>query len=318
MKSGIAALWGALLVLVCASAQAGQQTAVDWLQNQIAVDGHFENQAGLATDFQAASAAFRALADQADPAELEAALAFLRTQGYDSTENLSRKIIAGRLQGESVSTLVAELAGRQNPDGGFGELVGYNSTILDTAWALKALDAAHEPDATVTGMAVQYILDHQQSDGGWLGTGGNGSLYVSAMATNAIWHLRHVYNLTDSINAAVQHLLAERNGTDLWSEPFVSAAALIAVAPALVDSTKISDSVSQLAGLQLSDGSWDDDVFTTALALRALQAVQRGDPDLGIIRGRIIDGDYGYPVAGVHIAATGPESLSATTDEQGN
>jgi hypothetical protein len=80
VKSGIAALWGALLVLVCASAQAGQQTAVDWLQNQIAVDGHFENQAGLATDFQAASAAFRALADQADPAELEAALAFLRTQ----------------------------------------------------------------------------------------------------------------------------------------------------------------------------------------------------------------------------------------------
>lgn len=73
---------------------------MDWLQNQIAADGHFENQAGLATDFQAASAAFRALADQADPAELEAALAFLRTQtcsggfarpNFDDAEYRSRR-----------------------------------------------------------------------------------------------------------------------------------------------------------------------------------------------------------------------------------
>lgn len=313
----VSVLIGMLLCLLTVQAQGGQQAGIDWLRGRLTADGHFENSTGIATDFQAASAALAALHATEGDAALEATFDFLNTHDYDSSENLSRKIIAGRSLNKDVSGLVARLAGTQNLDGGFGELAGFDSTVLDTAWALDALAVAGQTDTSVTGLAVQYLLDRQRDDGGWNGNAGDASLYVSAVATHAIWLYRHTFEITAAIDKAVQHLLAARGADGLWPEPFLSALVLRVAAPAVTDAAAIGTSRDALAAQQLADGSWSDDVFVTALALRALQAVRQGDPDLGTIRGRIIDGDYGYPVAGISVQLAGPTSLTVETDSQG-
>ena len=60
---------------------------------------------------------------------------------------------------------VNNLTSLQNPDGGFGLAKNYQSDILDTEIAAKALQYLGETTAMNT--AVQYIISNQNEDGGF-------------------------------------------------------------------------------------------------------------------------------------------------------
>jgi squalene-hopene/tetraprenyl-beta-curcumene cyclase len=72
----------------------------------------------------------------------------------------------------------------QNPDGGWGESChGYeterleraDSTPSQTAWALLGLMAAGETAGTAVASGIQWLREHQRSDGTWAESGMTGT-----------------------------------------------------------------------------------------------------------------------------------------------
>ncbi|HEU5046033.1 MAG TPA: squalene--hopene cyclase [Nocardioidaceae bacterium] len=106
----------------------------------------------------------------------------------------------------------------QNADGGWGEdLRSYtdpswvakgSSTASQTAWALLALHAAGLADSDVVRRGVDWLVDHQDDDGGWdepwfTGTGFPGDFYINY----------HLYRLVFPISALGRCLGRSRHTT---------------------------------------------------------------------------------------------------------
>ncbi len=306
--------------LVSAGVRADTVQGVDWLIAQAKPDGSVISSTRLATPFQATAEAVRALREsnaEGRP-EVLAADQYIAAEGYHSTENLSREIIAGALAQQDVSALVAELAGSQGPDGGFGELAGYAATPLDTAFALESLTIAGGAPEAVQG-ALGYLLSSQKADGSWHAGLNEPSVYVTALVARAVGELAGVYSVETSLSAAQRFLLAQRDADGAWAEPYLSAAALLALAPHISDISLIGASAEALRATQSADGSWGDSVFATALALRALgtyaaresAAVGAGS---GAVSGQVVRADNGAPIEGARVALTTGLSVETGAD----
>jgi hypothetical protein len=248
-----------------------------------------------------------------------AAHGFLADLPSRNTEYLARQIIAAAGAGQSTSKLVTQLLTQQNPsDGGFGDFPGYQSTVLDTAFALQALAVAGARDTTVSAPAVGYLLNHQATGGGWADGANAPSVYVSALAMRALWHYRTVFNVTAALDKAQVFLLNQRI-SDRWASAFETASALIAILPRLASLDTLTPSITALAAQQTADGSWAGDVFSTALALRALALSQNTvpNPDLSAIYGQVVDGNTNQPLPHITLRLDGLEDYSALTNGQG-
>jgi hypothetical protein len=309
----------AAAALVLFAFPAFAETGLDWLVAQQNQDGSVSRPSDIASPLQSSAEAIRTLAEygQAGDAPAAAAVQFLLTDGHHNTETLSRKIIAGVLTGTSVQSFVTELLGCQSSQGGFGEFAGYEPSILDTSFALEALAYAGVRSGNAVASGVGYLLNRQQADGSWQGPGNASETYVTALALGAIWQYRHVFNVTPAIQTATAWLLQQRHSGALWDSTFESAAALAAIAPALTDLSSIQASLDVLRGEQAANGSFGDDVFVTALALRALAAAARPNADEISITGRVVDGDAQAPLAGANVTLTGPASSQLVTDAEG-
>jgi hypothetical protein len=296
--------------------------ATDWLLSQSNPDGSFAAESDIATPYQATAEAVRALRALGRGAGLAAADGFIAAESYAGTEYLARRILARAEAGVLEQSSIAELLSHQNPDGGFGELAGFDSTILDTAFALEALAAAGQSPTQAAGHGVGYLLDRQRADGGWNGTGAEPSVYFTTLAMRALWSHRKVFAVAGAVGQAKEYLLAQRNSRHLWAEPHESALALLGILPTLTDSTVLQDSASALRSQQLPVGSWADDVYTTALALRALTLADApptapANPDLASVQAIVVDGQTGLPLSGVLVTLDGATNRSLVTSSDG-
>ena len=301
-------------------AQADVASGVHWLASQAQADGRYASPTDLATPVQATSETLRtfSLLGENTQAGIPTARQFLTAEPFHNIEYLARKIISGHESGNDVSGLMNELLGHQNTDGGFGDLVGYQSTVLDTHYALDALAAVDFADLNVTGPAVGFLLDSQQADGGWSDNDNTTSVPLSAQAMRSVWHYRQAFDVTTTLDNAQAFLLAQRTGI-LWSETFETALALIAILPRLNDTSPVADSLTALTNEQQTDGSWQGDVYTTALALSALALAEQSvpNPDLTTLTGRVIDGDINLALTGATVELIGPTNISFATDASG-
>ena len=309
-----------LTCLVTSLAHADIAGGINWLASQAQSDGAYSSPTGIATPVQATSETlhtFSLLGENAQPG-ISAAHQFLAAEPFHNTEYLARKIISGHKAGDDVSSLMTELLVHQNTDGGFGDLAGYQSTVLDTHYALAALAAVGFADLNVTGPAVGFLLDSQQADGGWSDNDNTTSVALSAQAMHALWHYRQVFNVTTALDSAQAFLLAQRTA-NVWSETFETALALIAILPRLNDTSPVADSLTALTNEQQTDGSWQGDVYTTALALRALTLADQSvpNPDLTTLTGQVIDGDTGLALSGVSVDLGGLTNASTVTSSDG-
>lgn len=112
--------------------------AINWLQSLEAVDGSYTLAPDIANPVQSTSETISSLL-KSNAVISQASFDFISSNPYVGCEYLSRKIIAGVQSGVDVTGLVNQLVIYQNDDGGFGELVAYQSSSIDTAFALIAL-----------------------------------------------------------------------------------------------------------------------------------------------------------------------------------
>ena len=297
--------------------------SVDWLGGQSNPDGSNSLPTDVATSYQSTAESVRAYLDTENlpPAGISEPLSFINSDTFQSTEYLSRKIIINAKAGSDVAASVSELMGYRNADGGFGELPGYTSTVIDTAFALEALALSGNTSGSVAGYAVGYLFNKQAPDGSWRDQGNESYIYTTALVVQALTPYKSIYSdIPNVIDAGVNYLLSQRDQSFLWEETYLSAQALIAILPNLLDVFTVQESIDGFIASQEVNGSWAGDVYQTALGLRALSAIEvaTADPTLGAIRGVVVDAQTNLPLAGVNVGLSGQTSSSDLTDSYGN
>jgi|GEM_PF-5994989 len=297
-------------------------TGVEWLVTQAIPDGSYTNAQAITTPFQSTSEilqTFQLLGETNQPG-IPAARVFINATSFNNTEYLSRKIIAESEAGNDVTALIIELLTHQNSDGGFGDLTGFASSALDTSFALEAFAISGTTAPGNIGQAVAYLISNQNADGGWSFGANENSVYLTALVSHALLNYRSIFvSVPNSVNSANTYLLAQRDASTLWGETFQSALALITIISSSSDTTLIEPSVSALRNAQAADGSWDGDVYNTALALRALFLFDNPPPDptLAEINGQVVDGLSGLPLSNVTVTLTGPMTDTFSTGSDG-
>ena len=304
-------------------AAADTNSGVQWLSSTAQSGGDYTGPNDISTPFQSTAEALRTLGalGSLPNTAASAALQFLAAEPYQNTENLSRLITSVVAAGQNPSTAVSQLLTYQDSStGGFSELPGYQPTVLDTSFALEALSLGGAGSTQAAGKAVSFLLQQQASDGSWTETDGDNapSVYLTALAMRSVWFYRQIYNVSQNLTNATSWLLAQTDANGNWAAPFLSAEALIAIAPTLENRSSIQASLQALQSQQLSDGSFDDDAYTTALALRALLYASQPDPDQTSLQGKVIDGQTGNALSGVTVTLTqSSQTYTATTASDG-
>jgi sugar lactone lactonase YvrE len=311
----------ALVAVVCISpvrvAKAGTLppnvvNGVTWLKQQIQSDGSLAGEsASIATPVQAREEVAQTLAElDTVPTAVVAA-----AQGDPdlNAEYASRRIIALQLAGEDASSLVTTLLTYQNPDGGFGTYAGYSSSPLETAWALLALKAAGA-SGSVLGHALQYLIGAANSDGGFDAFHTTSDVYTTSVVTLALQAYAQAYSLSATIGAADAWLRNAQSGGG-YDDTLSDAVATLALASTTTDSSAYSASVQALEASQLTDGSWNDDPYLTAIALRALVAAGSvpAAPTTGQVSGQVVDASTLAPLSGVTIQLAQQSGTQATS-----
>ncbi|MCP4583661.1 MAG: terpene cyclase/mutase family protein [candidate division Zixibacteria bacterium] len=209
-----------------------------------------------------------------------------------STDYLARKIIAQASVNDGFVTpdLVTSLVDMQNTDGGWGYQKHYVSNVLETALAIKALVAASyvDPDPSVLTPAGTFLANSQNNppplgDYGWGFVSGSVSrVLYTAHAVTALSALQDNYtgyDFSDQIDDAFVWLDEVQlnddgfgsDGTSNAYETGLAIAAMIAFDPA---AQNIADAWGYLESTQdPTDGSWDDDAYSTAMAIDGLNCI---------------------------------------------
>jgi len=299
--------WGLVLLCLFAALAHGATDPVamgrDWLLQQARDDRAFHNTTTLATPAQA-SAEVLMLGDPA----MASSRTFLQQTPFHGTEYLARRLLGGAGDG---AWLLGELWARQNPDGGFGDLPGYQSSVLDTAHALRALAAS----AATAPAALDYLARVEVDDGGWADGPNPPSVFTTALVLEGLQGFRAepaVAGMIQRGRAFLQASLAD------LQEPGLLALTLRALLPG-EDGGGLDEALARLRSFQDLDGGWGGDVHTTALALQVLTlaALDIPNPDLGVVRGRVVGAASGWALTGAALQLDGPVTRSVSSDAEG-
>ena len=174
---------------------------------------------------------------------------------------------------QPVDELITELTARLQYNGGLGDLLDYDRTVIDTALALEALAMTDFVNTSLETLysSLNFLLQPPVfTNGGWADNDNETSVYLTAIVMRALWHYRHhVSNIPSldvesALEQAQAYLLEQLAQGE--TETFATALALIAIIPRLSHFDEISSYLDNLRSAQLANGSWDNDVYTTALA----------------------------------------------------
>jgi len=245
--------------------------AVSWIQAQQKSDGSYMTTNDLAVPARSTSdalTAFRVLSVASSAAQ-DQAYAFIQNLDQNRTEWLARQIIASAEQGAVNTSFVALLKTYQNEDGGFGAFNGHASHTQETAWALLALAAAENQMNTETQDALSWLIGKQQSAGYWQNHVDGDDFALTAHALETLRIYGQIYVLQNELNKAQQWVMQQQSGGQ-WGSVYKNALGLRAVAPGLTDAGSVQTAIDALLIAQSTNGSWENDVYTTAIALQAL------------------------------------------------
>lgn len=299
----------ALLGLALPSAYAAPfSDSVQWLAGQQASDGSFTS---INTSVAAATPE-AGLTLLLDPAAMTAATAAAQWQillPTAATDELARALTLRARLGLDVVALTQELISRQGEDGGFGSFGGFSSDAASTATALIALADARSSNRDVIEPALAWLTLNQATDGAcFLYADPQKSVWFTALASEAMQRYRFLYSLGTPIAAANGFLRAtlQAGVTPAW----LKAQMLVPLLSFGQRDALIDNALMTLRTETGADGSWDADVYTTALAARALYLADNAQPAepvarLATLSGRVVSAADNQPLAGATIAFSG-------------
>lgn len=261
-----------------AHAQSPQLTSGrSWLATNQSQDGSW--QSASVGDFQSTAEVLSTLSMLGNTdASYNSALAWLTSQSIDSTDSLARRIA---VQGNSyLSTDLSAIVSYQYSAVGWGVYNAFTSDTLDTTLALLALKSSNYTDTTVINNAITYLTANQNTDGGFgFSAGDTSNTYMTAMVLNTLSQFKSIYDLQTPINKASTYLMASQS-TDggFGSSPSTVYETALSVV-SLIESGQgqaqpLQNAINYLTTTQSANGSWNDDPYSTALALRALAYVR--------------------------------------------
>ncbi len=260
--------------------------SLSWLYSAQTTTGNWPEV--MTTDYYSTASALDALSvlDPSNPAYTSGSQ-WLSSQLVSPTDYLARQIIALKRAGQDASSYLISLLLYRTLDGGFGGADGYpNSYTLDTALALQALKAANYSDSAVLYQAISFLITNQNSDGGWGFRPGTtaepadpSNAYVTAHVLRALATYNSTFQIQDSINKAKAYLLTKQNGDGGFGsspsnvyETSLSVMALVEAGQSNL--LPLQNGINYLTTAQSANGSWNDDPYSTALALQALAKAQ--------------------------------------------
>lgn len=212
------------------------------------------------------------------------AVTWLQSQNLETTDYLSERIHALSTPGTDLDLALSYIDGVYT--GAWCGYKDYEVNILDTALIISALKKINYPDLDTISNALFYLTYNQNADGGFGSYAGDDSnVYMTAVNLNALISYSDVFDLQSEINNAVSYLLTKQNPDGTFGEGTVYETALSFIA--LIESgavgaehaTDLQKTIAYLLSTQLPNGSWNNDPYSTALALRALANVK---PNLSI------------------------------------
>ncbi|MCR8914475.1 hypothetical protein FDP08_11645 [Marinobacter panjinensis] len=296
-------------------------SALHWLELSQQPNGGVTNASDISTNRQSTAEAlqvFQLLSSSS--ADKQAALEFLTTGLADLTsEQLSRLLLALAQANQPFDEVKAELLSRQGADGGFGHFAGYDSTALDTSYALIALQAAGS-DVLVAGDALQFFSSAQQADGSFPLYEDQASVMVTALATKALKPYLYTHDIADVLRGSVNYLYSARNADGHWGTAWESALALQALIPVTTDVSKYGKAVDFLKASQSPEGDWGQQVYTTSISVAALKMLASidvpVDPEKAVVAGRLVDASSGasIPSATIDVLGFSNEDVAISSD----
>ncbi len=223
-------------------------------------------------------------------------------------------------QGRSADADLNTLLPAQQRDGGYPTHAGGSSDALATAYMLRALDRAGRGGQTPAQRALGFLIASQRGDGGWPGVpGADSSIWVSAQVSLALQAFATRFDLRLVLDRARNYLLAGPDPDGGFAEQFDAALSIEALVALGVERSRFASSVAWLQARQQGNGSFSDDAYLTALALRALYAYEQPfvDPDLAGLRGIVLSADTEQPITGATLSLSGAASATITSNNRG-
>jgi len=220
------------------------------------------------------------------------AVSWLQGQSIDTTYYISERIRVVSGSGTDEDLLFAYL---DDITGGWGGYEDFDVDHLDTTLALQALKAVNYPDLNTIGYALTYLLSTQNIDGGWgfvegddasAGSAQGSNTYITALVLKTLSAYSPIFELQSETADAAAYLLTKQNtdggfGSSTGSEQgsistvYETALAFEALIASDADLQSVDDqTINYLLDTQLPNGSWNDDPYSTALAIRALAKVK--------------------------------------------
>lgn len=272
-----------LLGLSFGSAPAAAQSVANgtaYLTGSQAADGRWESPQVL--PMTATTEALRALQVLgAAASNRSAAVTRLEAEPIDDTYDRARRILVLGAEGRDVTALTDQLRAEADPLGGWGLLPGFAADTLDTAAALAAVAPGTSMGDAVLIPALGALLKLQGSDGGWACVeGGDSDVYCTAYAVLGLTPYRSRFFLDPQVSSGAAFLKARLNASGSFgpadgTEVLNTAVAGLALSAVPAVSTETGRIRTFLEGKQGPDGSWDGDVYTTAVVLQALDALAK-------------------------------------------
>ncbi len=231
---------------------------------------------------------------------LEKAANWLGMREAGSYDYLSRKATALEVSGEDVAAYKDRLAAAQNNDGGWGFDEGFQSTVPDTVEVLKLFMNQQDKYEKVVEKGIGFLLSRQNGDGSFsFSRGTEGDIET----TSDILLIFSVLQTKDeSVKNGIQSmqgwLLNYRNSDGSFGIEGGNAKSTALAYSALIQSgfspVELSPSLACLANSQMENGSWDNNILTTALAVKAFRNAEANlviaQEDIILPDGQIVDG----------------------------
>lgn len=260
---------------------------LNWLKVNQAADGSWSGTHSSSTDYYTTVSVLDSLAafGETSSTAYTNGLSWARNILVEGTTYIAPRVRAVAASGADATIDLNTLLSWHNAGYGWGGDAGYSTSNFHTALGLLALKAVNHSDTTVAYSSLAYLTQSQNSDGGWGFTKDDESnIYVTAHVLSALSQFKSQYIMEQELKNAAAFLLSKQNpdggfGSE-GSTTYETALAFIALIECgHGNALALQNAVTYLGSTQLANGSWNDDPYSTALAVRALALVK---PDLSI------------------------------------